>query len=120
MKKCPFCAEEIQDAAIVCKHCGRDLVVTPDQAYLQSQRAVAKELAVRDANRALTTAIVGILIFGLILEPAAIYNARKAKKVLTPVDNGYGKAATAEVIGWIFLLIWVFLCLLQFAALSGN
>jgi hypothetical protein len=34
MKKCPFCAEESPEAAVVCRHCSRDLKSPASQAEL--------------------------------------------------------------------------------------
>jgi hypothetical protein len=43
MKPCPFCAEEIQDAAVVCRFCNRELATPPAglSPFEQQQRAAA-------------------------------------------------------------------------------
>lgn len=100
MKKCPFCAEDIQDAAVVCKHCGRDLT---GKATTQVQ--MPPVVKVRQADWISTTAKWGVGLFFVmigigwcssLMRPAPPARALSATERATPPAANAPKPQAAQ------------------------
>ncbi len=101
----PFCGDclvEIQGQ----KYCGACKVMA-----LKGQPAVVEEATIpcKEANEALTYAIVGLFCCGIILEPIALSKASKARQMmaLNPQLSGSGKVTAATIIAIVGLVLWV-------------
>ena len=106
---CPDCLVELQGQ----KYCASCKTL----ALKGAPPPVVEEASIpcKEANEALTYAIVGIFCCGIILEPIAISKALKAKKMIemNPRLMGSGKATAALIIGIVGLVLWVISLILR-------
>lgn len=69
MKRCPFCAEEIQDAAVVCRFCNRSLVADVPAASVTTQ-GVGTATAMAPASKSIPKWAIAAGAIGVLLAAA--------------------------------------------------